>query len=105
MVNNVFSELADASEQEQFTELLNKPGVRIERIVSQGQCSAADDWYDQDEHEWVLLLQGAAELMLADGSVLRLTTGDHVCLPAHEKHRVHWTDPVQVTIWLAVFYR
>ncbi len=105
MTDNVLAELPDARQAEQFTQLLQRPGLRIERIVSHGQCSAPDDWYDQNEHEWVLLLEGAADLMLADGSLLRLTAGDHVYLPAHEKHRVHWTDPHQDTIWLAVFHR
>lgn len=105
MVENLLADLPDARQTEQFTQLLQRPGLRIERIVSRGQCSPPDDWYDQNEHEWVLLLQGAAELMLADGSVIRLTAGDHVYLPAHEKHRVHWTDPQQDTVWLAVFHR
>lgn len=104
MVENLLADLPDARQTEQFTQLLQRPGLRIERIVSRGQCSPPDDWYDQNEHEWVLLLQGAAELMLADGSVIRLTSGDHVYLPAHEKHRVHWTDPQQDTVWLAVFH-
>lgn len=104
MVENLLADLPDARQTEQFTQLLQRPGLRIERIVSRGQCSPPDDWYDQNEHEWVLLLQGAAELMLADGSVIRLTAGDHVYLPAHEKHRVHWTDPQQDTVWLAVFH-
>jgi len=105
MAENLLADLPDARQTEQFTQLLQRPGLRIERIVSRGQCSPPDDWYDQNEHEWVLLLQGAAELMLADGSVIRLTAGDHVYLPAHEKHRVHWTDPQQDTVWLAVFHR
>ncbi len=104
MVENLLADLPDARQTEQFTQLLQRPGLRIERIVSRGQCSPPDDWYDQQEHEWVLLLQGAAELMLADGSVIRLTAGDYVYLPAHEKHRVHWTDPQQDTAWLAVFH-
>lgn len=104
-MDNLFSLLPDARMAEQFTSLLQQPGLRIERIVSHGQASAADDWYDQDEHEWVLLLQGAARLLFADGRLQTLGPGDYVNIPAHQKHRVEWTDPEQDSIWLAVFYR
>ena len=104
-MDNLFSLLPDARMAEQFTSLLQQPGLRIERIVSHGQASAADDWYDQDEHEWVLLLQGAARLLFADGRLQTLCPGDYVNIPAHQKHRVEWTDPEQDSIWLAVFYR
>ena len=36
--------------------------MRVERIVSSGHCSPEGFWYDQDEQEWVPLLQGAARL-------------------------------------------
>jgi len=104
-MDNLFALLPDASAAEQFTAVLQQPGLRIERIVSHGQASGADDWYDQDEHEWVLLLQGAARLMFADGRLQTLGRGDYVHIPAHQKHRVDWTDPGRDSIWLAVFYR
>ncbi|TVR75579.1 MAG: cupin, partial [Marinilabiliales bacterium] len=40
-----------------------------------------------------------------DGSVAHLSKGDHINIPAHCKHRVSRTDPGQLTIWLAVFYK
>lgn len=46
--------------------MLEKPGLRIERIISTGQSSAPDFWYDQPEAEWVVLLSGAARLRFAD---------------------------------------
>jgi cupin 2 domain-containing protein len=80
-------------------------GVRVERIVSRGHVSPAGFWYDQTQDEWVVLLAGAAELSFADGRRVRLAPGDHVHLPAHERHRVEWTDPAQETVWLAVHHR
>ncbi|MDD2923900.1 cupin domain-containing protein [Rhodoferax sp.] len=77
--------------------------TRIERIVSRGHQSAPDDWYDQAQHEWVLLVQGQARLQFED-HILHLSAGDHVNIPAHCKHRVTWTTPDQDTVWLAVFY-
>ena len=41
------------------TVLAEKSNVRIERIVSTGQTS---EWYNQEETEFVALLQGSAEL-------------------------------------------
>ena len=77
--------------------------LRIERIVSQGHASPPDFWYDQAEHEWVLLIQGAARLRL-DDEVVDLKPGDFLNIPAHRRHRVEWTSPDQQTIWLAIHY-
>lgn len=92
---------------EELTETLATGSrVRIERIVSTGQCSPEDFWYDQPEHEWVAVIRGEAELEYhADGLRLRLSAGDHVTIPAHCLHRVAWTSPTEPTVWLAVFYR
>lgn len=92
--------------QETFTSLLSVPGVRIERIVSCGQASPPGFWYDQDEHEWVMVLQGRAGLQLEGEAAPRvLNAGDHLLLPAHCRHRVESTASGEATIWLAVFWR
>jgi cupin 2 domain-containing protein len=88
---------------ELITSLLSAGHVRVERIVSQGHSSPAGFWYDQDEHEWVLVLRGAARLQFEDQS-LEMKPGDFVHIPAHQKHRVEWTSPDEQTVWLAVFY-
>ncbi len=81
-------------------------GVRVERIVSTGQATPPGQWYDQDLHEWVVVLRGRAALSFeAPPEVLTLEPGDHVTIPAHRRHRVEWTDPTQPTVWLAVHYR
>ncbi len=91
--------------QEIFSDLLTAGSVRIERILSRGQTSPESGWYDQDEHEWVLVLQGGGELTFDNGDVIRLGPGDYLNIPAHCRHRVSWTDPDQTTLWVAVFYR
>jgi cupin 2 domain-containing protein len=103
---NLFADLPRSTVQnEQFCELLTRPGLRIERIVSTGQCSPPDFWYDQDEGEWIVLLQGAAGLRFADEAAVRdLRAGDCLDIAAHRRHRVEWTAADQVTVWLAVFY-
>lgn len=87
---------------EVFETLLARPATsfELERIVSHGQATPAGEWYDQAWEEWVLLLQGQAELGWADGSRTRLGTGDSLLIEAHRRHRVEMTSPD--CIWLAV---
>jgi cupin 2 domain-containing protein len=100
---NLFASLPDGPVDE-LVEVLNPTSaVRIERIVSTGQCSPDGFWYDQREAEWVVLLRGAARLEYEDGSE-ELRPGDWVYLAPHRRHRVAWTDPHEATVWLAVFY-
>ena len=56
---NICRPLPERQEQEAFETILHSPTVRIERIVSHGHASPADFWYDQEEAEWVLLVQGS----------------------------------------------
>lgn len=86
--------------------LLTGRDLRIERIVSHGQASPPGYWYDQDQDEWVLLLEGAARLRFENREApLLLGPGSHVHIAAHVRHRVEWTAPDRRTLWLAVFYR
>ena len=90
---------------EQFSELLKRPGLRIERIVSTGQSSPEGFWYDQPDGEWVVLIQGEAHLRFADEAGARhLKAGDFIDIAPHRRHRVDWTAPGELTIWLAVHY-
>lgn len=89
--------------EELIEPILRRRDLRIERIVSLGHASPADFWYDQAEHEFVVLLQGAARLQFEDETV-ELTPGSFVDIPARRRHRVAWTDPNQPTIWLAIHY-
>lgn len=103
---NLFADIPDNLPDELTTVLSTSENVRIERIVSDGHSSSANFWYDQNEHEWVLVIQGAARIVFADNSPPReLKAGDWLNIPAHQKHRVDWTSPDEPTIWLAVFFR
>lgn len=104
MSGNLFAGLPSAPEtDERFEQLHAGAGVRIERIVSTGQCSPPGFWYDQPDDEWVVLLSGSAQLRLADEAGPRvLGPGDWVFIPARVRHRVEATDPEQVSVWLAV---
>lgn len=103
---NLFANVPPALAEEQISELLAAPNVRIERIVSRGQASPPGFWYDQDRAEWVLLLAGSAGVQFEGEAEPRaLKPGDHLDIPAHARHRVAWTDADGPTIWLAVHYR
>jgi cupin 2 domain-containing protein len=105
MIDNLYSPLPDPLHEEQFLELLNRPGLRIERIVSTGQASPPGFWYEQPQGEWVVVLSGAARLRFADEAAARgLKQGDFVDIAPYRRHRVEWTDPQRPTVWLAVHY-
>src|ERR1700758_5483165 len=94
VVNNLLFPLPDASTGEQVETLLTRSGVRLERIVSQGQASPPGFWYDHAEGEWVLLLAGAAKLRFADEPEARLLrAGDWLGIAPHRRHRVALTHP------------
>lgn len=78
--------------------------VRVERIVSRGHASPPDFWYDQHEHELVIVTQGNARLELQGDSDVELGPGDWIHLRPHQRHRVAWTIAHTDTIWLAVFW-
>ena len=99
---NLFSVIPKKLKDEQFTEFVDTGQVRIERIVSRGHACGADDWYDEQEAEWVVVLAGAARLVFEDETEPRmLAPGDYVYIPPRKRHRVDWTDPDEPTVWLA----
>lgn len=102
-MRNIFAEIPAQLPAELFQTLAENQHIKIERILSKGQASPTDFWYDQPQDEWVILLQGQARLQFAqDRTIITLTAGDYLFIPAHEKHRVDWTDPATISIWLAI---
>ena len=104
LTGNLLTELPDEIPEEIFQTLIQTANVKIERIVSHGQSSPEDFWYDQEENEWVLLLQGHARIQFEDGRKVELNSGDYLNIPAHIRHRVEYTHDEQITIWLVIFY-
>jgi cupin 2 domain-containing protein len=103
---NLFDNIPANLPEELLTTLLQSSGVRIERIVSQGQASLPGFWYDQDENEWVIVLEGSASIEFqGEPEPVELQRGSYLNIPAHVRHRVAWTDQNQRTVWLAVHYQ
>jgi cupin 2 domain-containing protein len=104
-LQNVYADVPQRSAEEQIVELLSRPGLRIERIVSTGHASPAGFWYDEPEGEWVIVLSGTASLRFEDEAAPRLLEPGHfVEIAPHRRHRVDSTDSQVPTIWLAVHY-
>jgi cupin 2 domain-containing protein len=88
--------------QEVYETLVASHDILIERIISKGHTTPAGEWYDQEQDEWVLLLQGEAVLAYADGSLSIVKKGDYVFIPAHKQHRVEFTSTEPPCVWLAI---
>lgn len=88
--------------EELITELAESSTVRIERIISTGQVSA--DWYNQNETEFVALLDGNAVVEFEDGRSVSMTRGNTLLIKPHERHRVSYTSSEPPCVWLCVFY-
>lgn len=96
---NMSSDLGKDAEQEIFEDLLRSGEIRIVRTISTGQASGP---YRQEEAEWVLVLQGSAELVNAAGEKVELEAGDALYLPAGYEHTVSRTsDPC---VWLCIYW-
>jgi cupin 2 domain-containing protein len=78
---NLFDDLPRQADEELFTELLSRKGVRIERIVSTGQSTPAGEFYNQEFDEWVLLVSGSAGLWIEGDGERDLGPGDYALPP------------------------
>ncbi|MBN1497864.1 MAG: cupin domain-containing protein [Spirochaetes bacterium] len=103
-MTNIFSSLPADMKHEFFDEILRHKNIRVERIISKGHVSPEQGWYDQEEHEWVIVLEGSGMILFESGEEFTLKKGDYLNIPSRTKHRVTWTDPDTMTIWLAFHY-
>ena len=102
---NIYSNIPKKLSDEMVDVIFQSEIIRIERIISDGQASPDNFWYDQDENEWVILLKGKAKIKYQDEAEQYLMEGDYIFIPSHKKHRVEWTDNNTKTIWLAVLFK
>ena len=105
-MKNLFADIPENLKEELLQTLLQTPCFHMEKIVSNGHCSPDGFWYDQDENEWVIVIEGSAAVQFAgDSEPVVLQRGSYLNIPAHKRHRVAWTDPNQKTVWLAIHYK
>ena len=94
---NFFNTIAPREGEETITELLRHNNVTINRIASNRLSDGA--WYDQEEDEWLMLVKGAA-LLLLDNEEIQLKAGDTLFIPAQQLHKVVSTS--EDALWLTV---
>jgi len=102
--SNILSQIPKNLQEEVFEDIINTKNLKIERIISKGHTTPKSQWYDQENSEWVIVLQGEAILSFEDKEDVNLKSGDYINIPAHTKHKVSWTKPDVETIWLAIHY-
>ena len=100
---NIFDKIIVDKEEENFFEIFKNETIKIEKIVSNGQISPENFWYEQEKSEFILLLEGFAILEFEDKQV-ELVKGDCLNIEAFQKHRVKFTSLDEPTVWFAVFY-
>jgi cupin 2 domain-containing protein len=81
-----------------FVALLQTPALRIEAIRS--RLIHPGELYNQEEDEWVMLVQGEAQLEI-EGEKCTLKAGDSLFLKSHTRHQVLKTS--DNALWIAVF--
>ncbi len=103
-IKNIFEKIPASLNEEFYEDIITSGNFKLERIVSEGQSTPENFWYDQDKNEFVILIRGSAELLFENDEKIKLKPGDYLIIPAHKKHRVLKTDTTQKTFWLALHY-
>lgn len=75
---NIFDSLPKDLGLEVFENIIHASTIRIERIISN----------NQNESEWIMLVEGKAILEFDSGSKYELSVGDYINIPAHAKCKV-----------------
>jgi len=96
-IQNLFDNTAPPATGERFETLLHHRNLVIEQISSSSDIPLTQ--YVQTQDEWVLLVQGAADIEI-DGQSKPLKSGDYVFLPANTPHCVKRVS--EGALWLAV---
>lgn len=109
---NILSNLPADRSEEIFEIIASGRDFKLERIISSGQVTPDDQWYDQHNDEWVVLLKGMARIVFESNSdvstskvrEVELHPGDSIMIPARRKHRVSYTSTSEPTIWIALHF-
>ncbi len=78
-MQNIYELPQELNHLEKFEQIAHGKNIQIERIISTGQTTPSGQWYDQEFDEWVILLQGEAELSYDDDTGLKLKAGEIIC--------------------------
>jgi cupin 2 domain-containing protein len=100
-MGNIF-ENREVGHTELFESLFENKNVKIERIISPNSSEPLGEWYNQENDEWVLLIQGHAKIEFENNKTTELASGDYIFIPKHTRHRVISTHGNPECIWLAI---
>lgn len=100
-MNNIFENIELAGEEEQFDLLQKGLHYRIERIVTSGHSSPEGFYYEQENDEWIFLVQGEVILEMEEKYV-QMKTGDHLFIPKNCRHRIEKSSVEPVCIWVCI---
>ena len=95
--DNLFSEIPAILPEELVDVLITHSHIRLERIVSKGHASPEGFWYDQAEHEWVLVVQGEA-LLLLEGAAEPIRMKQGMLLNAIKQRRRLHSNRIRIFI-------
>ena len=84
---------------EEFTTLFENKKIKIVQIVSSDKLELVE--YCQEEDEFVILLEGSAQLDIEGKNVI-LNRGDTLYIPSKTKHKVLATQ--KGTLWIAIHF-
>ena len=97
-VHNLYDIPSPSKNDETFSTLFESGTLKIEAIRS--WLKTPGKRYYQSENEWVILLEGDAELEVDEQRYL-LRQGDYLFIPKHTPHTVLRTS--KNALWIGVF--
>ena len=101
---NILLDIPNKINEEIFQELAKTKNCKIQRIISRNHKTPKNKWYDQTENEFIIILQGNAEILFKTEKSVIMKEGDYLNIPSHVKHRVEKTSDKEETMWLAIHY-
>jgi|SRR3990172_9807156 len=101
-IENIFADAPKNIDGEFVKRVSLSKDITVEGIIS-SESNVRSEIYDQNEWEFVVLLEGYAKLEFEDGNQVEMRKGDYIHIPPHSKHRILKTD--KDTKWLCMFYK
>ncbi len=96
-MTNIYDISKPTQGDETLKKLFSNEKVRISAITS--NTIENGGWYEQEEDEWFVLLEGEA-LLEIDGEIIDIKRGDTMFIPAFTLHRVKKTSAT--ALWVTV---
>ena len=103
-IKNIYNNNTIDKQEELIEEIFSTNSFRLEKISSFGHRTPDNEWYDQDNDEWVLLLKGRATILFKiQNKPVNLEGGDYLLIKKHIKHRVEYVS--EDALWLCIHYK